>query len=155
MSLEIERKFLVNPSLLPGCLQGIQIAQGYLNSSPERTVRIRSAGKKAFITVKGPSTPDGLSRYEWEREIPVEDVFLLFGVCESGAIAKVRKYMVYRRKLWEIDFFQGANRGLVVAEIELSSEDEKVDIPPWCTKEVTGDVKYYNSYLAKHPYTTW
>lgn len=152
---EIERKFLVRKELLPGCLKSVPIAQGYLNSSPERTVRVRIAGDQAFLTVKGPSSEDGLSRFEWEEAISVEGAYCLMPLCEAGAIVKKRCHMVHKGKLWEIDFFEGDNAGLVVAEIELSSTDEEVAIPDWVSEEVTGDVRYYNSSLAKRPFTTW
>lgn len=152
---EIERKFLVRPELIPGCLVGVPIAQGYLSSAPERTVRIRLFGKEAFITVKGQSTDDGLSRYEWEQAISVEDAYCLLDLCEPGLILKNRFYMVHKGQTWEIDKFSGENAGLIVAEIELSSTDEEVPLPPWVAEEVTGDPKYYNSNLAMHPYSEW
>lgn len=152
---EIERKFLVNFIHLPGCLVPVHIAQGYLNSSPERTVRVRIAGQGAFLTIKGPSSEDGLSRLEEEFPIPVEVAHTLMDLCEPGAIVKKRYYMIHKGKLWEIDVFEGLNTGLVVAEIELSSTDEEVSLPDWAGEEVTGDVRYYNSQLAKRPFTTW
>lgn len=152
---EIERKFLVRPELLPGCLKPLPIAQGYLSSAPERTVRVRIAGEGAFITVKGISSEDGLSRFEWEQAISVEDAYCLLDLCEPGAIVKKRYYMLHQRQLWEIDAFEGENAGLWVAEIELSSTDEEVPLPPWVAEEVTGDPKYYNSNLAMHPYSEW
>jgi adenylate cyclase len=152
---EIERKFLVRKELLPGCLKPTVIAQGYLNSSPECTVRVRIAGDSAYLTIKGPSSEDGLSRLEVELAIEVEVAYCLLPLCEPGMIAKKRYHMVHKGKLWEIDFFEGDNAGLWVAEIELSSTDEKVDLPEWVGEEVTGDVRYYNSQLAKRPFTTW
>jgi adenylate cyclase len=136
-------------------LKGTPIAQGYLSSTPDRTVRVRLYGKEAFLTVKGPSTPDGLSRYEWEIQIPVDQAYYLLDLCEPGMILKNRYIMIHKGKTWEIDVFSGDNTGLVVAEIELVSEDEEFELPNWVTKEITGDVKYYNSNLAKRPFKDW
>lgn len=152
---EIERKFLIDHSKLPGCLKPTRIAQGYLNSSPFRTVRIRVAGDSGFLTIKGESTSDGLSRFEWEIPISIEIATILLGLCEPGIIDKSRYHMIHKGKLWEIDVFHGDNTGLVVAEIELKSETEVVDLPDWILKEVTGDIRFYNSNLSIHPFSQW
>jgi len=152
--VEIERKFLIDTTKLPGCLTPIRIAQGYLNQDPDRTVRIRVAGDKGFITIKGKSSDNGLSRYEWEKEIDVNEALDLFDMC-TAAIQKSRYHMIHQGKLWEIDVFHGLNEGLVVAEIELTSETESFSLPEWVTKEVTGDPDYYNSNLSINPYKLW
>lgn len=152
--VEIERKFLIDTTKLPGCLTPIRIAQGYLNPDPDRTVRIRVAGDKGFITIKGKSSDNGLSRYEWEKEIDVNEALDLFDMC-TAAIQKSRYHMIHQGKLWEIDVFHGLNEGLVVAEIELTSETESFSLPEWVTKEVTGDPDYYNSNLSINPYKLW
>jgi len=152
--IEIERKFLVDASKLPGCLIPIRIAQGYLNQDPDRTVRIRMAGDKGFLTIKGRSSDNGLSRYEWEKEIDSNDARDLLGMC-SNVLDKSRYHMIHQGKLWEIDVFHGMNEGLVVAEIELTSETESFNLPEWITQEVTGDSDYYNSNLSINPYKLW
>lgn len=156
---EIERKFLIDvPKFLevyrPIMLDSIEITQGYLNQDPNRTVRIRFGNYKAFITVKGKSSENGLSRFEWEKEIDVLDAKQMMIMC-TGIISKTRYHVTHEGKLWEIDAFHGDNDGLVVAEVELTSEDEKIEIPAWVTKEVTGDPKYYNSNLSANPYKGW
>lgn len=151
---EIERKFLVDITKLPGCLKPMKIAQGYLNTDPDRTVRIRIADTKGFITIKGKSSENGLSRYEWEREISLVSAMKLFELC-TQKVEKIRYHMIHQQKLWEIDVFQGLNKGLVVAEIELQSEDESFEAPEWVTEEVTGNPKYYNSNLGTNPYQWW
>lgn len=152
--IEIERKFLVDTTKLPGCLIPTRIAQGYLNQDPDRTVRVRLAGEQAFLTVKGKSTDNGLSRFEWEKTIDRVAAEGLMELC-SDIIDKSRYHMMHQGKLWEIDVFHGNNEGLVVAEIELTSETESFNLPEWVTKEVTGDVRYYNSSLSVRPYTGW
>lgn len=144
--MEIERKFLVDKTKLPGCLTPSRIIQGYLNADKERTVRIRLAGKQAFLTIKGKSSDNGLSRLEWEVPIDPNDAATLLGLC-INIIAKDRYHMIHQGKLWEIDVFDHELFGLVVAEIELTSETEQFNLPPWVTKEVTGDPRYYNSNL--------
>lgn len=148
MAREIERKFLIDRSRLPGCLKPTRISQGYLNSDKSRTVRVRIAGDTGWITVKGESTSDGLSRYEWEIQIPLEDATQLIGLCES-VIDKTRYHMIHKGMLWEIDVFHGPLSGLVVAEIELESETQEFAYPDWIVKEVTGDVRFYNSNLSQ------
>jgi CYTH domain-containing protein len=152
--IEIERKFLIDATMLPGCLTPTRIAQGYLNQDPDKTVRIRIAGDKGFITIKGKSSDNGLSRYEWEKEIDLNDAKDLLGMC-SNIIDKSRYHMIHQGKLWEIDVFHGLNEGLVVAEIELTSETELFNLPEWITQEVTGNPDYYNSNLAVCPFKWW
>lgn len=158
MAQEIERKFLVkNDEYQKGMAVSVRITQGYLSSVPERTVRVRIKGTRGFITVKGIGNDSGASRFEWEKEITVEEVEMLLKLCEPGVIDK-RRYMVPSgdcRHTFEVDKFYGENEGLVVAEVELSSEDDKFDKPEWLGEEVTGDARYYNSMLMKHPYKTW
>lgn len=157
--IEIERKFLVDTKKLgkqvkPDQLSVIRITQGYLNQDPERTVRIRLGSYRGFITVKGKSTDDGLSRFEWEKEIDVEEAKALMLLC-TGIIDKSRYVVNLNDKIWEIDIFHGDNTGLIVAEVELTSETESIIIPEWVTQEVTGDPKYYNSNLSANPYKDW
>lgn len=155
MSLEIERKFLVAGDYKPFAKKSICIIQGYLNSAPERTVRVRVKGDKGFITIKGASSQSGASRFEWEKEIPVDEARELLRICEPGVIDKVRYIVEVGRHIYEVDEFHGDNEGLVVAEIELASEGEEFVRPEWLGKEVTGDVRYYNSMLMKNPYRNW
>ena len=131
------------------------ITQGYLCSVPERTVRVRVKGDKGYMTVKGIGSDSGASRFEWEKEIPVEDVRELLKICEPGVIDKTRYLVPAGRHTFEVDEFYGDNEGLVVAEVELSSEDEEFVRPEWLGEEVTGDARYYNSMLMKKPYKTW
>ena len=152
MALEIERKYLVAGDFKPSEEKSVRIIQGYLSSVPERTVRVRVKGDKAFITVKGPGNESGASRFEWEREIPVPDAMELLKLCESGIIDKTRYFVESGEHTFEVDEFHGDNEGLLLAEIELTSEDEDFDRPQWLGEEVTGDIRYYNSYITKHPF---
>lgn len=150
---EIERKFLVkNDSFKKAAHGHYTIAQGYLNSQPERSVRIRIMAEKAFITVKGSSSEDGTTRFEWEKEISVEEAESLLKLCEPGIIEKVRYLVKVGKHTFEVDEFAGENKGLIMAEVELKSADEKYEKPDWLGEEVTGDVRYYNAYLSKNPY---
>lgn len=155
MSKEIERKFLVKGDYKPFVTKATRITQGYLSSVPERTVRVRVKGDKGFITIKGIGSQSGASRYEWEKEIPVDEVNELLKICEPGVIDKTRYLVPAGKHTFEVDEFYGENEGLIVAEVELSSEDEAFETPDWLGQEVTGDVKYYNSMLMKNPYTKW
>ncbi len=156
MGQEIERKFLVKGDFKPFVTKEIRIVQGYLSSVPERTVRVRIKGDKGFMTVKGIGNASGASRFEWEKEISVEDVKSLLTVCEPGIIDKTRYIVPEESGLkFEVDEFYGENQGLVVAEIELPAEDHKFVKPEWLGEEVTGDPKYYNSMLMKNPYKNW
>ena len=133
----------------------MRIVQGYLSSVAERTVRIRVKGDEGFITIKGIGSESGASRFEWEKEIPVSDALELMKLCEPGVIDKTRYLVDVGRHTYEVDEFYGDNEGLTVAEIELSSEDEAYEKPDFIGEEVTGDVKYYNSFLMKNPFTRW
>ena len=155
MALEIERKFLVAEGFKPSATIFFRISQGYLNSSPERTVRVRIKGDKGFLTIKGLSSENGVSRYEWEKEIPVSEAADLLRLCEPGIIDKTRYIIEADGHTFEVDEFHGDNEGLILAEIELSSEDEAFTKPSWLGKEVTGDARYYNSMLMNHPYKNW
>lgn len=162
MAVEIERKFLVKSELSLSEHPSEHIAQGYLSVDPKRTVRIRvvmpqlgSPGEhRAFLTVKGLSTDDGLSRAEWEYPIPIEDAREMLAI-STEYIVKDRYKISVDGFTFEVDQFSGENTGLIVAEIELSSSDQEFPRPSWLGEEVTGDPKYYNSQLGKNPYTTW
>ena len=155
MAQEIEKKFLIKGNFKPFVQKETLITQGYLSSVPERTVRVRIKGDKGFITIKGIGSASGASRYEWEKEIPVNEVEELLKICEPGVIDKTRYLVNVGRHTYEVDEFYGENEGLVIAEIELESEDELFEKPSWLGDEVTGDVKYYNSMLMKKPFSTW
>ena len=155
MAQEIERKFLVNGDFESDAFKATRITQGYLSSVPERTVRVRVKGDKGFITIKGIGNASGASRFEWEKEIPVEDVKALLEICEPGVIDKTRYLVKAGEHTYEGDEFYGDNEGLTVAEVELSDENEAFDKPSWLGEEVTGDAKYYNSMLMKNPYKNW
>lgn len=154
--LEIERKFLVtSDAFKKEAISQKRITQGYLSAVPERTVRIRTKGDQAFLTIKGASNETGMSRFEWEKEIPVEDAKKLLLLCEKGVIDKTRFEIKVGKHLYEVDEFYGDNQGLIMAEIELQSETESFEKPNWLGKEVTNDSRYYNAYLSKNPYTDW
>lgn len=159
MPIETERKFKVTGDFRPYVTRSYRICQGYLNSAPERTVRIRIKGDRGYITVKGLTSESGMSRYEWEKEIPVEDAIDMLRLCEQGVIDKTRHIVEVTdgnvTNVFEIDEFHADNEGLVIAEIELSSEDEEFLRPQWLGEEVTSDSRYYNSYLSAHPYKLW
>jgi adenylate cyclase len=155
MPQEIERKFLVKEGYKQFAFTHTRITQGYLSSVPERVVRIRINGEKGFITIKGVSNHSGMSRYEWEKEIPVNEARELLAFCEPGVIDKTRYLVQVGKFTFEVDEFYGENEGLVVAEIELSSEEEIFDKPLWLGDEVTGNNRYYNSKLAKNPFSKW
>jgi adenylate cyclase len=149
---EIERKFLVDPTWKP-TTPGHYFKQGYLNSARERVVRVRVAGTEAKLTIKGVTT--GVTRAEFEYDIPLADAHALLELCEQPVIEKRRHEEPYGDHVFEVDVFLGANAGLVVAEIELKSEDEKFLRPPWLGEEVSGDPRYYNNNLILRPYSTW
>ena len=156
MSQEIEKKFLVKSEDFKSLAsKSTRITQGYLSSIPERTVRVRTKGDRGFITIKGIGSASGASRYEWEKEIPASEVEELLKICEPGVIDKTRYEVKAGNHTFEVDEFYGENQGLTVAEVELSSEDEGFQKPDWLGAEVTGDTKYYNSMLMKHPFTKW
>ncbi len=156
MALEIERKFLVkNDAYKLASYKNTRIVQGFLSSVPERTVRIRIKGDQGFITVKGLGNKSGVSRYEWEKEISVNEANELLSICEPGVIEKTRFDVVFENHTFEVDEFYKENEGLVIAEVELSSEEEVYKKPDWLGEEVTGELKYYNSMLVKLPFKKW
>ncbi|MEN8180810.1 MAG: CYTH domain-containing protein [Pseudomonadota bacterium] len=155
MATEIERKFLVTGDFKTAADKSQRITQGYLSSVPERTVRVRLKGDRGFITIKGIGGATGASRYEWEKEIPVQEVQELLELCEPGVIDKTRYLVKSGAHTFEVDEFTGDNEGLTVAEVELANEHESFDKPEWLGEEVTGDVRYYNSMLMKQPYRSW
>ena len=155
MALEIERKFLVKGSFKQYAYKNEKIVQGFLSSVAERAVRIRIKNNQAYITIKGIGNTSGTSRYEWEKEISVEDAHELIKLCEPGIIDKVRYHIKNGEYTFEVDEFHGENEGLIIAEIELTDENDVFDKPEWLGKEVTGDTHYYNASLTKKPYSTW
>jgi Uncharacterized protein conserved in bacteria len=155
MPHEIERKFLVTGDFKRYSSSHEEIVQGYLSSIPARTVRVRIKGGQAYITIKGESNDSGVSRYEWEKEIPVPDARELLRLCEPGIIDKVRYYVICGKHTFEVDEFHGENEGLIVAEVELSEENESFEKPEWLGQEVTGDNRYYNASLIREPYSGW
>lgn len=156
MSIEIERKFLVaSDDFKKEAYQKNYIKQGFLNSNKERVVRVRLNNDLGFLTVKGKSNKTGTSRFEWEKEISKTDAQDLLNLCESGIIEKYRYLVKVENHIFEVDEFLGDNIGLIVAEVELSFEDEVFSKPNWLTQEVTGDVKYYNSSISKNPFKNW
>lgn len=153
MATEIERKFLVTSDLWREGAEGTPMRQGYLCRQSGKTVRVRISGQRALLTVKGPS--HGLSRPEFEYEIPLPDGFELLGLCEGPLIEKIRYRVLVEGLVWEIDEFSGDNEGLIVAEVELASEDQSVPLPPWIGSEVSEDSRYTNSSLSLHPFKEW
>lgn len=154
--IEIERKFLVKTEeFKKSSFAKNEIAQGYLNSDPERTVRVRIKGNQGYLTIKGKGNATGMSRLEWETAIPVDEAKMLLNLCESGVISKTRYEVPLGNHVYEVDVFFGENEGLIVAEIELQSEDEAFEKPEWLGEEVTNNEKYYNSYLSKNPFKKW
>lgn len=153
MGTEIERKFLVtDPSVIDG-VPGTGLRQGYLSRAPERSVRVRHAGDRAFVTVKGASV--GPTRAEWEWEIPVEDAEGMLAICDGPILEKTRHLVEVAGRSWEVDVFAGPNEGLIMAEVELETADDVVVLPPWVGREVTHDRRFYNAYLATSPISTW
>jgi len=155
MGQEIERKYLINGEFKEIASSSTRITQGYLSSNPERNVRVRIRDDKGYITVKGIGSESGAARFEWEKEIPVEDVQQLLELCETGIIDKTRYLVEFGGHTFEIDEFYGENEGLVMAEVELNSEDEEIQKPDWLGDEVTGDKRYYNAMLTRHPFKSW
>jgi adenylate cyclase len=154
--VEIERKFLViSDAFKSDVLRQNHIAQGYLSSVPERAVRVRIKGEKGYLTIKGKTNESGLSRFEWEKEIPVAEAKELLQLCEKGVIEKIRYEIQVGRHIFEVDEFYGENKGLIMAEVELQSETETFKKPIWLGEEVTNDNRYYNAYLSQHPFTSW
>jgi adenylate cyclase len=155
MSQEIERKFLIKGEYKSQAVRSFRIVQGYLSSATVRTVRIRIKGDKGFITIKGQSNKSGLSRYEWEKEIPLNEAEELLQLCEPGVIDKIRYEIPVGKHTFEVDEFYGDNYGLTIAEVELETESENYTKPEWLGEEVTGDRRYYNSCLTKNPFKDW
>ncbi|MDH6358459.1 CYTH domain-containing protein [Parabacteroides sp. PF5-9] len=155
MATEIERKFLVKGDFKKNCIQIKRIKQGYICALPNKTVRIRLTDEKGFLTIKGASDEKGLTRYEFEQEVAIKDAEDLFELCEPGRIDKTRHLVKEGDHVWEVDEFHGENEGLILAEIELTSEEDSFEIPEWVGKEVTGDLRYYNAMLTQNPYTQW
>jgi CYTH domain-containing protein len=152
MAKEIERKFLVKEGTWRN-EKGTEYRQGYLNSAKERIVRVRTIDDKGYLTIKGITV--GASRTEFEYQIPRQDADQLLDLCEKPLIEKIRYQVVEGDFVWEIDEFLEENKGLIVAEVELESEDQEFPKPDWVGKEVTGDPRYFNSNLIKNPYTMW
>ena len=154
--IEIERKFSVkSESYKIETISTTRIIQGFLNKDKNRTVRVRLKGGQGFLTIKGKSTNNGLSRFEWEKEISKSDAESLLLLCEEGIIDKIRYEVKVGKHIYEVDEFLGDNKGLIIAEVELNSENETFEKPVWLGDEVTGQIKYYNSQLSKKPYNTW
>lgn len=155
MSEEIERKFLVKGEFKSEAYSQSRILQGYISSAHGRTVRVRIRDEKGYLTIKGASNASGTSRYEWEKELPLNEALELMKLCEPGVIDKTRYLVKCGNHTFEVDEFYGDNEGLILAEVELSSEDEPFEKPHFIGEEVTGDVRYYNSNLMKQPFKTW
>ncbi len=154
---ETERKFLVVGEFKSQSYNATRIQQGYIASNNGRTVRVRIRGDKGYLTIKGPSGLKGITRYEFDTEIPLDDARELMEICEPGIIDKTR-YLVKSpdgRHTWEIDEFYGDNEGLVLAEVELSHESEEFQKPEFIGKEVTGDRRFYNSHMRSYPFKLW
>lgn len=155
MAQEIERKFLVKGEFKAQAYKQSRMIQGYICSAGGRTVRVRIAGDKGYLTIKGPTSDSGTTRYEWEKELPLSDARELMKLCEGGMISKTRFYVRSGNHTFEVDEFDEANQGLVLAEVELRDENEEFIKPGFIGEEVTGDLRYYNSQLMKCPYSTW
>ena len=153
---EIERKFMVKNDVFKTLATAKKkIAQGYLNTNPERTVRVRIADEKAFLTIKGKGNETGMTRFEWEKEISFKEAKFLLELCEKGVIEKTRFEIPVGKHIFEVDEFYGENVGLIIAEIELSDENEAFEKPDWLGIEVTNDERFYNAYLSKNPFKNW
>lgn len=154
--IEIERKFLVTSNAFKDEARSqTKIVQGFLNTDPERTVRVRLKGEQGFLTVKGKTTDNGLSRFEWETILNKEEAESLLKLSETEVVEKIRYEVEVGKHTFEIDVFLGVNKGLIIAEVELEQEDESFQKPFWLGEEVTGQVQYYNSQLSKRPFNTW
>lgn len=152
MAVEIERKFLVEGAPWRG-VRGVKLRQGYLSDAAGATVRVRIAGAKAYLTIKGKTR--GFSRAEFEYAVPLKDARALLKLCGGRLIEKTRYRILFGGLVWEVDRFEGANRGLVLAEVELRRESQRVKRPLWARAEVTRDRRYYNSSLSRRPYRAW
>ena len=154
MALEIERKYLVDLEKITTLENGIRIKQGYLSTNKDAVVRVRVKNDKAYLTIKGSNS--GIVRLEFEYEIPLNEANeMLEKLCQKPVIDKTRYIINHENHTWEVDVFYGDNDGLVVAEVELSSEDEAINLPLWVKEEVSHDDRYYNSNLMRHPYKDW
>ena len=155
MGIEVERKFLVKGEFKQLADRSIYVIQGYLSIENERSVRIRTMDEKAYLTIKGMGNDSGVSRPEWEYEIPYNDAKELLQICQMGIIEKKRYIVFHEGFRYEVDEFFGENEGLQVAELELKTEDEEFKKPVWLGREITDEMKYYNLMLLKHPYKYW
>jgi len=154
MGKEIERKYLVKNEDWKKLAEGVYYKQGYLSTVKERTVRVRTIGEKGFLTIKGVTV--GVTRSEFEYAIPADEANqMLDNLCEKPIIEKLRAKIAYKGLTWEIDEFHGENEGLVVAEVEIQDENQQIELPEWVGEEVSGDPRYFNSNLIKHPYAKW
>jgi len=155
MGKEIERKFLVNKNIEEALkkAESNYCSQSYLSTDENKVVRVRVLGKKGFLTIK--SKVEGISRHEFEYEIPIEDAKQMIELFGENVIEKTRYLIPYNKHVWEVDIFEGKNKGLIIAEIELNAENESFSTPNWIDKEVTGDIRYYNSNLQNNPYLSW
>jgi CYTH domain-containing protein len=155
MNLEIERKFLVKGEFKHLAKKTEKIKQGYISDNPEKTVRVRLKADKAFLTIKGKGNKSGATRFEFEKEISLKDANELFNLCSENIIEKTRYLIPNGKFTFEVDVFEGQNIGLIIAEIELQNEDDFFEKPNWLGEELTGDIRYYNSYLSRNPFTQW
>ena len=155
MPQEIERKFLVEGEYKSQAYAQSRIIQGYISSARGRTVRVRIRDGRGYLTIKGASDSSGISRYEWEKEIPLNEAKDLMRLCEPGVIDKTRYLVRSGQHVFELDEFYGENEGLTVAEVELAAENVPFEKPDFIGREVTGDIRYYNSQLMKHPFKEW
>jgi adenylate cyclase len=155
MANEIERKFLVTGNFKSQATSSLHITQGYLSSIPGRTVRIRIRGEKGYLTIKGMSNESGTTRFEWEKEIDIDDANNLLKICEPGIIDRTRFLVPCGNFTFEVDEFYGENEGLILAEIELTAENDNFEKPAWLGEEVTGDIRFYNTNLVKNPFNNW
>jgi len=155
VAVEIERKYLVEGDFINQAVDSLLIIQAYLSLDKERTVRVRIQNEKAFLTIKGKSNVSGLSRYEWEREIDLEEAKSLMDLTIGKPIEKTRYHVPLGKHIFEVDVFSGENKGLILAEVELQSETEAFLKPQWLGKEVTGDARFYNANLVLNPFSKW
>jgi adenylate cyclase len=153
MPREIERKFLLKSDAWRNSVVGVTYRQGYLCTVPERTVRVRTAGNNAFLTVKGLTTNN--SRLEFEYPIPLSDAAEMLALCDGPLVEKIRYEIPYAGKIWQVDEYLGDSRGLIIAEVELTSTSDEPDLPEWIGAEVSGNPRYYNSNLAITPFSSW
>ncbi len=153
MAVEIERKFLVDKTKWQPTVKGKKIAQGYLQYDPNKVVRVRIKGEQGFLTVKGKN--NGISRLEFEYEIPLSDAEEMLVLCGEGVVAKIRYEIPFEGYIWEVDEFFGENEGLLMAEVEMDTINEKPQLPDWVLEEVSDDKRYFNSHLAQNPFKNW